>query len=67
MVNQLMASAYEHAGNLEQALAFYDTLSTIPGFAALGYMESGRVYELQGQTASSWMRIRHGALVLGLC
>ncbi len=51
LLQQFSGVAYELNGELDMALPYYETLSSMPGFAALGYIESGRVYELQGQGA----------------
>lgn len=48
-LQQVTGVAYELNGDLDMALQFYGTLSSLPGFISLGYIESGRVFELKGQ------------------
>jgi predicted negative regulator of RcsB-dependent stress response len=53
LVQQLAGVAYELNGQPDEALSHYTTLSSVPGFEALGSVESGRVYELQGMAAKA--------------
>lgn len=53
LVQQFSGAAHELSGDLDLALPYYQTLSSLPGFAALGYIETGRVYELQGLAAKA--------------
>lgn len=53
LLQQFTGVAYELNGELESALSHYKTLTTLPGFEALGYIESGRVYELQGMAGEA--------------
>ena len=50
LLQQLSGAAYELSNEFDRALAHYEVLTTLPGFSAIGYIESGRVYELQGLT-----------------
>lgn len=49
LLQQFSGISHELNGDLDAALGYYDTLSSLPGFSALGYIESGRIYELKGQ------------------
>lgn len=53
LLQQLNGVAHELSGDLDMALKYYESLSSLSGFAARGYIDSGRVYELQGQTAKA--------------
>lgn len=53
LLQQVTGVAYELSGDLDMALQFYGTLSSLPGFVSLGYIESGRVFELKGQSGQA--------------
>ena len=53
LLQQFSGVAYELNGDHEIAIGFYNTLSTLSGFSALGYIESGRLYELTGENAEA--------------
>jgi predicted negative regulator of RcsB-dependent stress response len=53
LLQQFSGVAYELNGEFESALSHYKTLTTLPGFEALGYIESGRIYELQGMAGEA--------------
>ncbi len=53
LLQQFSGVAYELSGEVDLALQHYEALTSLPGFAALGYLESGRIYELKGQGAKA--------------
>lgn len=53
LLQQFSGAAHELSGDLEAALHFYQTLSSLPGFSGLGYIEEGRVHERQNQAAQA--------------
>ncbi|MEN8256494.1 MAG: tetratricopeptide repeat protein [Thermodesulfobacteriota bacterium] len=53
LFQQFSGVAYELNGDFDIAIQHYISLSSLPGFAALGYIESGRVYELTGKAAEA--------------
>ena len=53
LLQQFSAAAYELNGDYDLSIEFYKTLSELPGFSALGYIESGRVYELTGKVSEA--------------
>lgn len=53
LLQQFTGVAYELSGDLDTALLHYQILSTLPGFASLGYIAEGRVFERQDQDAKA--------------
>ncbi len=53
LVQQFTGIVYELSGEFDLALPYYEKLSSLPGFAALGYLESGRIYELKGMVQNA--------------
>ncbi len=49
LLQQFAGVAHELSGDLDKALSSYESLASLPGFAAQGHIASARVYELLAQ------------------